>query len=250
MSSRLVITRIDNGVATVRMDDPGSHNALSRSMVAELEGALTAVSRSSDARVVVIEGLPDYFCSGASREVLDAILDGGVDARDLLLPRTVLDVPKPVIAAMEGHAIGGGLALGLCADIVLVARESRYGANFMNYGFTPVMGITMLLEYAIGPMLGHELLLTGELVKGAEFQHRGGFSRVVEKREVLSRAHEIATRIAEKPPEATSVLKTVLSARKRAMFESARASEITMHKLTFREETVRHLIREEFGGLG
>ena len=250
MSEPMVQVERDGGIAVVRMSDAASNNALSGEMVATLEAAFVETSADESVRVTVLAGLPDYFSSGASREVLESILDGGVAPRDLLLPRVVLDAPKPVIAAMEGHAIGGGLALGLCADMAVIARESRYGANFMNYGFTPGMGITSLLEYTVGPMLSHELLMTGELVKGRRFESREGFNAVLPRAEVFSRAIDIALRIAEKPPAATMALKTVLSAKKRSLFESARSSEIVMHELTFPEESVREAIRDLFGGFG
>jgi polyketide biosynthesis enoyl-CoA hydratase PksI len=247
MPAPLVSVGIDRSVATIRMQDVLSCNALSLEMVAQLEDALDTVSRSDDVHVVVLAGLPDYFCTGASREMLEALVEGRVEPRELLLPRTVLDVPKPVIAAMEGHAIGGGLALGLCADIALLAGESRYGANFVRYGFTPGMGITELLIHTLGPMLANELLLSGELVKGERFRNRGGFNDVLAKKDVLVRALDLAARIAENPPGATGPLKVAVSARRRALFESARSSEIVMHRLTFRQDLVRELLRERFG---
>jgi polyketide biosynthesis enoyl-CoA hydratase PksI len=241
-----VSVRVDRHVATVRMEDAASANALSLELVAQLEDALNVVSRDEDVYVVVLAGLPEYFCSGASREMLEALVDGRIEPRELLLPRAVLDVPKPVIAAMEGHAIGGGLALGLCADIVLLACESRYGANFIRYGFTPGLGITNLLAHAVGPLLASELLLSGELVKGDRLRNRGGFNDVVPKPEVMPRACDLAARIADNPPGATGPLKTMLSATRRALFESARSAEVVMHQLTFRREIVRELIRERF----
>lgn len=247
MADAVVQLSIEDGVAIVKMNDPASHNALSRPMVAQLEETLAAASRADEARVIVLVGTDEYFSSGANGEVLAELLDGGVEPRDLLLPRAVLDAPKPVIAAMSGHAIGGGFALGLCADIVVIARESRYGANFMNYGFTPGMGITGLLEYALGPLVSHELLLTGEMVKGRRFEKHAAFNAVLPRSEVLPKSLDLAARIAEKPAAASSALKTVLSRRRRELFEAARTSEILMHKLTFHEEAVREAIREHFG---
>ena len=250
MPAPLVNVEIDRHVATIRMQDVASCNALSIEMVAQLEQGLDAVSRSEDVHVIVLAGLPDYFCTGASREMLEALLEGRIEPRELLLPRALLDVPKPLIAAMEGHAIGGGLALGLCADIALLASESRYGANFIRYGFTPGMGITELLIHTLGPMLANELLLSGELVKGDRLRHRGGFNDVLAKQDVLARAQDLAARIAENPVSATGPLKVMISARRRVLFESARSSEIVMHQLTFRQEIVRELLRERFGTPG
>src|SRR5690242_10668280 len=100
----------DRGIATIAMGDVAGHNAMSEPFVRELSDALAALAACAEARVAVLLGLPETFSAGASRETLQAILDGKLAPADIVLPRAVLDVPVPVIAAMEGHAVGGGLA--------------------------------------------------------------------------------------------------------------------------------------------
>jgi polyketide biosynthesis enoyl-CoA hydratase PksI len=111
---------------------------------------------------------------------LEDLVRGRVAPSDILLPRAILDLPVPVIAAMEGHVIGGGFALGLCVDLVLIAPESRNGYSFINMGFTPGMGTTMgttrLLEHVITPAIAHEMLFTGQAFKGTHFEGRSGFN--------------------------------------------------------------------------
>jgi polyketide biosynthesis enoyl-CoA hydratase PksI len=84
----------------------------------------------------VLAGLPDVFSSGASRDVLADLISGDRDSSELMLPSRPLGCPIPCVAAMSGYALGGGFALGIAADIVLMARESRYCLNFLNLGFT------------------------------------------------------------------------------------------------------------------
>jgi polyketide biosynthesis enoyl-CoA hydratase PksI len=165
---------------------------------------------------------------------------------DLMLSRAVLDVPVPIVAAMEGHAVGGGLALGCCADIVLVARESRYGASFMNMGFTPGMGLTRLLEHVPSPAIAHEQLYTGEFRKGADFLGAGGFNAILPRAEVQPRAFETAWRIADKPRPALEMLKRVLSIGRRQAFEETRTLEALMHGLSFGQGDVRRRIEDEY----
>jgi polyketide biosynthesis enoyl-CoA hydratase PksI len=238
----------DRGVAVVAMADVAGRNAMSEAFVRDLTDALSALTACAEARVAVLVGLPDVFSSGASREILEAILDGTLAPADILLPRAVLDVPVPVIAAMEGHAVGGGLALGICADIVLIARESSYGCNFMTLGFTPGMGTTRLLEHVLSPALAHEMLYTGQCFHGSHFEGRGGFNYILPRAQVRPKAMDLAARIAEKPRVAVEALKRVLSADRRAAYEAARSSEAAMHALTFAGADVRRLIEDNFVG--
>jgi polyketide biosynthesis enoyl-CoA hydratase PksI len=235
----------EDGIALLTLCDPASKNALSREMVQELEARFQEVAGNPGFRVMVLGGSPEIFCSGASREVLEEILAGSIAPSELLLPRTLLDVPVPVIAAMAGHALGGGLALGLYADIILIARESRYGANFMDYGFTPGMGVTRLLTDFAGPNLAQEMLLTGRSFRGAHFEGRGNANYILPGESVLAKALEVAALCAEKPRRSLIALKTELSARKRESFEAARSREILMHQLTFDQPEVRALIAEK-----
>src|SRR6266496_5802192 len=165
--------------------------------------------------------------------MLASLVDGSIAPSDLLLSKAFLDLPVPTIAAMEGHAVGGGLALGLCADIVLIARESRYGCPFMNLGFTPGMGMTRLLEHVLSPAVAHEMLYTGEPFKGAHFEGRCGFNYILPRVEVRAKALDLAERIAEKPRVALATLKRVLSLPRRQAFESTRTVEALMHEVTF-----------------
>jgi polyketide biosynthesis enoyl-CoA hydratase PksI len=158
----------------------------------------------------------------------------------------LLDIPVPTIAAMEGHAIGGGLALGLCADIILIGRESRYGCGFMNLGFTPGMGTTRLLEVVVSPPIAHEMLYGGEPLKGAHFEGRSGFNYILPRRQVRPKALELAQRIAEKPRVALLALKQVLSSPKRVAYERSRAGETLMHRISLGQPDISRLISSNY----
>jgi len=245
MNGHLTHFEVDaDGIALLAMRDPERKNALSLEMVQELEALCGEIAHHESIKVLILTGTDEYFSTGADRQVLEQLLSGKVTPRDLLLPRTLLDIPAPVIAAMSGHAIGGGLALGLCADLTVLARESRYAANFMNYGFTPGLGTTRLLEHLLGPSLAHEMLLTGQAFRGSHFEGRPGFNYVLPRQDVLKKAFDLASIIAEKPRASLSSLKFTLSARKRELFEAARSSETLMHQITFPLPEVERLIRE------
>ena len=239
MVAELLTVELDDGVATVAFDDVHSNNALSHAMVEALGVAFAALGRDPDVRAIVLGGSEDYFSSGASREVIDDLASGRRDSSELVLPRVLLECPVPVIAAMAGHAIGGGFALGMAADFIVLARESRYCLNFMDLGFTPGMGTTRLLEHVLSPAIAHELMFTGEARLGRDFEGKTGINHIVPRAEVMPRARELATRIAEKSRLTIVALKRVLSLPRRQAFEAARTQETAMHQLAFAALTDR-----------
>ncbi|MEZ4445060.1 MAG: enoyl-CoA hydratase-related protein [Polyangiaceae bacterium] len=214
-----------DGLRWVRLVD----DALTEPLVRALEAALVVGEAT---RVVILAGQPRIFCSGASPAVIAALREGQVDPAELHLPRAVMRTEVPVIAAMAGHAIGGGLALGLSADVVLFGAESRYGATFMNHGFTPGMGSTRLLEKVMPAALAHELLLGGEPMRGVELAARG-VPNVWPAGEVEARAEEVALRIADKPRRALRLLKAELARPWLEAFERAFVVEQDMHRESF-----------------
>ncbi len=243
---RVTTTKDASGITTLSMQDVAGKNAFNLPFVAELEACLAEIGQDREVKVVVLVGLPDVFCSGAPRELLVKLARGEEVPADIVLSKAVLDLPVPVVAAMEGHATGGGLALGLCADIVLLARESRYGASFMNLGFTPGMGITRLLEHVLSPALAHELMYTGEFRRGVDFSTRTGVNYVLPRAEIRPKAFDVASRIAEKPRVALETLKRWLSLGRRRAFEDTRTIETMMHEITFRQDAVRERIEDEY----
>ena len=235
-----------DGIVTVEMRDEQGRNALSEAFVTALVESLGEASAHPDARVIVLTGSAEVFCSGAPKSLLLDLVDGNLSPGDILLPRIILNTPLPVIAAMAGHAVGGGFALGLCADIVVIARESRYGCNFMDYGITPGMGTTRVLEQVLSAAVARELLYSGELRRGSAFEGCSGFNHVVPRGSVLAKAQEIAQRIAEKPRLALETLKRGLSERRLKMFEESLALESRMHKTVFADPGIRRRILDEY----
>jgi polyketide biosynthesis enoyl-CoA hydratase PksI len=214
-------------------------------------GDVTALAAAIDAlpgdtRAVIVEGGERHFCMGAARETLIA-----PDAAERLahltheLPRLILSIPVPSVAAMAGHAVGGGLAIGLWCDVVILAEESLYGANFVTLGFTPGMGSSVVLEEVLGAAQAREMMFTGRLVKGREL--RG--PHVAPRAEVAARARELATEIAAAPREVLVLMKAQLAARRRARLEAARVEERRMHDALFADPVTRQRVADSYGSL-
>jgi polyketide biosynthesis enoyl-CoA hydratase PksI len=194
----------------------------------ELAGALTAAADSRDTRVILLEGAGKYFSAGGSRQLL--VGPNAQDAVPVLvaeIPRVLFDVELPLIAVAAGHALGGGFAMALCCDVILLAEESLYGANFVTLGFTPGMGSSVLLAEAVGEPRAREMLFTGRVMKGRELAHPGGplAHAVLPRAAVRRRALEIAGEIASIPRETLVALKRLVLTRRRAAVLGAAEEE-------------------------
>ncbi len=247
MSKELIeIQREDDGVLVLQMQDKQGNNSLGYAFIERLYEVLDEITKDETAKVCVLRGLPEVFCAGGDQDMLVELAEGQVEPTDIMLSRAVLEIPIPTIAAMEGHAVGGGLTLALCCDMVLLARESRYGCSFMNMGFTPGMGTTRLLQDAVGEYLAAEMMLGGQFIRGSQFEQRSSFNHVLPREKVWNKAMQMAGRIAEKPRFALKLLKHNLSMRKRLAFEDARTSEAAMHQICFTQPETLALIRENY----
>jgi polyketide biosynthesis enoyl-CoA hydratase PksI len=149
---------------------------------------------------------------------------------ELGLARRILELEIPVIAACAGAAIGGGLVLATACDMVFLARERRYGFNFMDLGITPGMGVTALAEHALGAARAHELLYSGEFRLGGQLIYCPGIAAVVPSYEAEIRALDLALRIADKPARNLRLLKRVLTLPRRRGLEEALTLESLMHE--------------------
>lgn len=233
MTAKVKLDRPAPGIAHLQLCDAEAKNSFTEALLKEFLTALDSLETDKTLNVLVLFGLPSVFCAGADLATLQQLGSQKMQPTDILLPKRLLDFPVPVIAAMEGHAVGGGLALGLCADIIILAEESRYGCSFMNMGFTPGMGTTRLLEHVMSPAIAHELLYTGELKKGKELIGKTNFNYIVPKTEVLALAFNLAERIAEKPNGALKLLKCCLTMERRKLFEQTYTLESMMHTICF-----------------
>ncbi|MBL9103407.1 MAG: enoyl-CoA hydratase/isomerase family protein [Myxococcales bacterium] len=245
--TRLAVDVEGDGLAVLRMQDEAGKNAFSQDFVAAVVQALTELGRASGVKAVVLCGLPSVFSAGGDREVLLGLADGRIAPYDLLLTRTLLEVPVPTIAAMAGAAVGGGLVFGLACDLVFMAAERRYGCNFMDLGFTPGMGATRLLQAGFGEYVAAEMLLGAQYFRGDALAARGAqVNGVLPSAEVEARALDVGRRLADKPRAALSMLKLHLGLPRRQAFEAARTSEAVMHALCFADPATQATIRENY----
>jgi polyketide biosynthesis enoyl-CoA hydratase PksI len=222
-------------------------NAFSSDLVDGLIEAFDFIRKQSDCRVVILTGYDNYFASGGTQAELLLLHEGKVTFTDLKFFKLPLECEVPVIAAMQGHGIGGGFVFGLFSDTVVLSRESIYAANFMKYGFTPGMGATFIMPRKLGISLATEMFFTANGFRGAELEKRGVPFAVLPRCDVLAHSLDLARRIAEKPRNSLVMLKNHLVADFRQGLPMAIEMELAMHKLTIHQPEVKSRIMSLFG---
>ena len=223
MTDRVVCT-IAGGVADVRLNRPEKLNALDVPLFTALAETAAALTDTPGVRAVVLSGNGRSFCAGLDLSAFAAMAKGerwrtaddpsasGGDGRSLG-QRAVLawrDLAVPVIAAIRGHALGGGLQIALGADIRIAAPDAVLSVYESNWGLTPDMAGTQLLPRLVGPDIAAELTFTGRQVDAAEADRIGLVTRVAD--DPLAAAHALATRIAAVNPDAVRTAKRLLQA--------------------------------------
>lgn len=196
-------------IAVVTLDLPERRNAMSAPMTRSWTRLMSALRDDPDLAAVVVTGTPPAFCSGGDLSWIVSEPDAQVDdlrRRMLRFYRSwlsVKDLEVPVIAAVNGHAVGAGLALALACDVRYAADTARLGAPFTSLGLHPGMATTWTLADVAGRAVARDLLLTGRVVTGSEAVALGLVSRALPTGEVLPVAVEAADRIAAAAPVAT-----------------------------------------------
>jgi polyketide biosynthesis enoyl-CoA hydratase PksI len=246
---RVTLTIDDDGVAELHMCDEAGNNAFSRVFVAELLERMAELARDRKAKVIIVRGLPEVFSAGGDRGVLLDLAEGRIEPYDLELTRNLIELPVPTIAAVEGHAVGGGLVFALACDMVVLARESRYGTNFMDLGFTPGMGTTGLLQFAVGEYVAAEMMFGCQYFKGSQLERCATVNDIVDRSKVLARARKLAARLTDKPRYAIELLKRQLALPRRQAFERARTAESMMHQVCFGQPETRARIEANYTDL-
>ena len=234
MSDIVDLTVEENGIATITMKDEKNRNVFSDALIQGVVSAVDTLENEVKPHVAILRGLPDVFSGGAEKEALMELAAGKVVVKDLIISEKLLATSFPVVAAVEGHAMGGGLVMAVCCDMVVAALESRYGAVFMTMGFTPGMGCTTLLRELVGPYIANEMMFTGRRFKGRELALKGtNINYLLPKAKVMAKARDIALQISEKNVKSVRLLKYALSARKKKLLIEARLQEDLMHGLSF-----------------
>ncbi len=229
---------LTDAVATITLDRPESLNALNRAMRRELLAALKALGRDETVRAVVLTGEGRGFCSGAD-------LRSGAEERAFRRVLTdeynpligaIRDLPKPVIAAVNGVAAGAGVSLALACDLVYAADDARFIQAFVRIGLVPDSGSTRTLVRALGRHRAAQLIFNGDPLSAAEALAVGLLNGVVPGDRLAATVRDVATRLASAPTRAIALAKRAINHAEDADLEESLAMEAALQELAGRTE--------------
>ena len=199
-----IVFEKEGNIATIVLNRPDALNALDTGTFEETIAAMDDIEKDDEIRVVIITGKGRAFSAGAD-------LKSGIPADPRVLGMKFVEISKPVIAAINGLALGGGLELAMACDIMIASEDAELGLVEVNIGILPAGGGTQRLPRIVGKQKAKELLFLGERISAAEAERLGLVSRVVPADKLMDEAKDLAKRIAEKAPLAVKKLKYVVN---------------------------------------
>ena len=211
-----VLTAVDGAVATITLNRPQARNALTAEMKESLLAELTKAATDARLRAVVITGAGGAFCAGQDLREHAELLAAGSGALDTVrkhynpIITTVMTMPKPVIAAVNGSAVGAGASLAFACDFRIAARGASFLMAFARVGLAGDSGISWTLQRLVGPARAAELLMFAEPIEAAPALAAGLLTAVVDDDRLAESAADLAGRLAAGPTAAYAALKEQL----------------------------------------
>lgn len=236
--SAVLLQEQAGGVRILTLNRPDALNALNAELRHDLLAAINAARRDDATRAVMITGAGRGFCAGAD-------LRGGTGEREFRLVlsaeynpliQAIRELPKPVVAAVNGVAAGAGVSLALAADLVIAADDARFVPAFNRIGLVPDSGLARVLVRSLGRHRAMEILLGERQLGAAEARDLGLVSAVVPTGELDRAARELAARVAGGPTRAIGMTKRLLNASEDATLADALAAEAALQELAGRTE--------------
>jgi len=214
MTFNNLLLEIEAGIAVVTVNRPAALNALNLELLDELAAVFTALKTRSDVACVILTGSgAKAFVAGAdiaAMQPLNAVAASHFARRGHAMLNIIETLPKPVIAAVNGFALGGGCELAMACDIRLAAENARFGQPEVNLGVIPGFGGTLRLSRLIGKGRAKELIFTGDMIDAQEAWRIGLVNKVVPADALLPEARKMAAKIAGKGPVAVRFAKEAI----------------------------------------
>lgn len=212
-----IILKKEEGVATITLNRPQVRNALDMKTFQELKEAIEGVRTDKEVRAIILAGAETAFCSGVDVSMLGGM--AGVSLSDLRasireihkIINSIEEMEKPVIAAVNGYALGGGCDLALACDLRIASEDAIFGEEYIKLGLVPDMGGTQRLPRLVGVAKAKELIFTGDRIDAMEAGRIGLVNKVVPKEELQSEAMNLAQKLAKGPSVAIGLAKIAIN---------------------------------------
>ncbi|PLS78175.1 MAG: enoyl-CoA hydratase [Chloroflexi bacterium] len=216
MSYEAILVERAGAIATITLNRPKQLNALSQAVIGELSTAFEELENASDVRAIILTGAGDRaFAAGADitelAQLQSATQGRLVATRSHALGRKLADLAQPVIAAINGFALGGGLELALACDIRIASDTAQLGLPEVSLGIIPGWGGTQRLPRLVGPGMAKLLMMTGERIDAAEALRIGLVERVVPQAELSNAVRQLAATLASLPPISIAAIKQAVN---------------------------------------
>jgi len=225
LSYATVLVAEEHGIHTITLNRPERRNAMTPAMQTELIAAMEEAA-AGNCRVVVLKGAGDAFCAGLDLTALQEMNEKGADEhradaeRIANLFRTLYELPKPTIAAVQGAAIAGGTGLATICDFTLAVPAAKFGYTEARIGFVPAL-VSAYLALQIGDKRARDLLLTARLFDAAEACRLGLVNDVVPPEALNERVRVLAEQLIANSPESLKATKRLMAAQNQAWLEAA-----------------------------
>jgi len=222
----LTVEREEPGVAVVTINRESKLNAMNADMMAELTDCFRLAGDEPDVRVVVLTGKGKAFMAGADIEGYHGFTAGDFMAfqhRGRQMYRAIEQCAKPVIAAVNGYALGGGFELALACDLIVASEKAKFGLPEVKLGLIPGGGGIQKALRVVGPYCAKELTMTGRFLNAAEARELKFVSRIAPHDELMAQALTLAHDLAHMAPLALQGLKTLVDEGRDASLETAQA---------------------------
>lgn len=208
-----IVLRARGYVRQVVLNEPDRRNPMSPAVMSGLNKACDLIEADDQVRAVIVTGAGTAFCAGGDLQYNDEHLQGPVEGQHEFLTKLyrpflrVLDLPVPTIAAINGAAVGGGLAFAMLCDVRIAAENAKLVTAFAEMGFAPGMGLTYTLERHVGLARAAELLYTGRILTGTEAAEMGLVNRAVAGEQLENESWTMADQIADCSPVVNRLVK-------------------------------------------
>jgi 2-(1,2-epoxy-1,2-dihydrophenyl)acetyl-CoA isomerase len=232
--SDLIEIKVEQGIGHIYLNRPSKLNSLSTELVEELRGALVALEKNREVKVIILSGNGKSFCAGGDIDSMNKLKNQAEAAEWIQyvsgLTRQFLELNKYVIAAVHGYAAGAGFSLALACDFIVAERGAKFALSFTNIGLIPDLGLIKLLSERVSPPLVKEWISTGKIITAEEALSYQMINRLSDG-DVVKEAETFAQFIVNGPSVANKYVKYLVNTAPSLHSETALMQENTIQAM-------------------